>query len=219
MYVKRKRKKMRALYQNQQEKYKKEWYRIHKQTPPNLGCDEKAYKPKQYVPCTQTITDTTILEGFTKVKPRPLSQLEYSYWVPDESGPEPVDYQTATNTLNSDEVIGWKEVKQPGHGKIIEHSDMPMTPYQNDQMAHGMFETMRAELEKRAKYLAQEMKRVEDEFYRPPAKNWFTLKKSNFTKEHIRFNELKRRNAAKREFADYYRQYYNNDEDEYDETY
>lgn len=191
---------MRALYQSQQERYKKEWYRIHKQTPPNLGQDEKKYKPKKYEPCTQTVTDTTVLAGFSETRTVPINELHYSYWGTAESGPDPLDYNTAQNTLKSDLILSHNNLPQPLHGQINDC----FTPYENDLMAFGAFETIRAELEKRSNHLALEMKRVEDEFYRAPKKNWFCLKGSEFTPEHLRYNELQRRKAAKHEFADYY---------------
>lgn len=198
---------MRALYQSQQERYKKEWYRIHNQTPPNLGQNENKYKPKKYEPCTQTVTDTTVLAGFTKGETAPISELNYSYWGTAESGPEPFDYRTANNTLKSDLILSHNNLPQPFHGQINDC----FTPYENDLMAFGAFETIRAELEKRSNHLALEMKRVENEFYRAPKKNWFCLKGSEFTPEHLRYNELRRRKAAKYEFADYYNSQEDND--------
>ncbi|OHT13215.1 hypothetical protein TRFO_16786 [Tritrichomonas foetus] len=190
---------MRALYLNQQEKYKKEWYRIHGQKPPNLGFEEE--KPKKYEPCTQTITETTIVDGYPAENACSPHDLFYSYWETENAGMEPIEFRAAANTLRGDTIIGWKDVPQPGHGEINDC----FTPYENDIMSFGAFETFRAELKKRGQHLANEMKRVDDEFNRKPVKNWFCLKEKQFSIEHMRFNELKRRRAAREEFRDYYR--------------
>ncbi|OHT06346.1 hypothetical protein TRFO_05518 [Tritrichomonas foetus] len=71
------------------------------------------------------------------------------------------------------------------------------TPYENDIMSFDAFEAVRKELKNRSEHIASEMKRVDDEWNRPPAKNWFLLKDERFTVEHCRFMELNRRRAYK----------------------
>ena len=56
---------------------------------------------------------------------------------------------------------------------------------------------MTKELKNRSEHIACEMQRVDDEWNRPPKKNWFMLKQKNFTVEHCRFMELNRRRARK----------------------
>jgi hypothetical protein len=181
---------MRALFLRQQEKYKNEWYRVHHQTPPNLEFEEPLPPKKEaYV---QTITDTYVVDGF---RPEPLEgdDIIRSYWETDDAGMEPIEFRESLCALQSDAVVSWEDLPHPGSGEI----NPCFTPYENDMMSYGAFETTRLELRRRGKHLAHEMGRVDSEFRRPPRKNWFCLKTADFTKEHVRFNELRRRDAPR----------------------
>jgi hypothetical protein len=111
---------------------------------------------------------------------------------------EPVEFRASLNAMKSDSVVSWTDVPRPGSGEV----NRCFTPYENDLMSFGAFETTRLELTRRGEHLANEMERVDNEFHRPPKKNWFCLKKSDFSIEHIRFNERRRRNAARWAFRD-----------------
>jgi hypothetical protein len=188
---------MRALYLRQQERYQERWYKAKGQTPPNLGRKEEV--PVKKEPYTETITDTYVLEGYQSEHVGD-AQAPRSYWETVDAGMEPVEFRQSLNVLKSDTVVSWHTVPQPGSGE----TNRCFTPYENDVMSYGAFETTRLELKKRGSHLASEMKRVDDEFNRPPKKNWFCLKNSQFSIEHIRYNEMHRRAAAKHAFRDYY---------------
>jgi hypothetical protein len=116
-----------------------------------------------------------------------------TYWKTDDAGMEPIEFRESLSTMQSDSVLSWADLPRPGSGEINEC----FTPYENDMMSYGAFETTRLELRRRGNHLAHEMARVDTEFRRPPKKHWFALKTSDFTREHIRFNELRRRDAAR----------------------
>ena len=172
---------------------------MHNQKPPNLGFEEETQK--KYIPTTNITTDTTVVEGYPAENACSPYNLFYSYWETENAGIEPLEFRAAANTLRSDIILSNANVKQPGHGEINDC----YTPYENDIMSFGAFETFRAELKKRSEHLATEMRSVTEEFNRPPVKNWFCLKKKDFTREHVRFNEMNRRRAARKEYADYIR--------------
>jgi hypothetical protein len=181
---------MRALFLRQQEKYKSEWYRVHNQKPPSVEFEDPP--PPKKEPYVQTITDTYIVDGF-RPEPTAETHLDMSYWETDDAGPEPIEFRSSLNTARSDSVVSWTELPLPDSGEI----NRCFTPYENDIMSYGVLETVRLELRRRGDHLANEMDRVDSEFRRPPKKNWFCLKNSRFSIEHIRFNELRRRRAAR----------------------
>lgn len=181
---------MRALYLNQQERYKRRWYKAKNQKPPNLGFDEERIVKKE--PCTMTITDTYIVDGFET----PAAKSDYtdmSYWETRAPGMEPIDFASARNAMRSDSVVSWTSRPLTPQGPV----NKCFTPYENDVMAYGAFEVTMDELRRRGNHLAEEMKRVDDEFNRPPKRNWFCMKGQQFSIEHTRYNELKRRRATR----------------------
>lgn len=184
---------------NQQSRYKSKWYESRGQTPPNLGRKEKTIRKKE--PCTMTITDTYVVDGF-QPEVSGDDHLDMSYWETRDAGMEPLEFFAARNAMKSDSVVSWSEFPAVGEGEI----NKCFTPYENDMMSYGAMEVMRLELKNRGRHLANEMKRVDDEFYRPPKQDWFCIKGPQFTIEHVRYNELRRRNAAKWAFKDYYDQ-------------
>lgn len=181
---------MRALFLRQQEKYKDRWYRVHHQTPPNLEFEEPP--PPKKEPPVQTITSTYVVDGFRPDAPDDCDPVR-SYWETDDAGMEPIEFRESLHALQSDTVLSWASLPRPGAGEV----NRCFTPYENDLMSYGAFETTRLELQRRGNHLAHEMARVDCEFRRAPRKNWFCLKTSDFTKEHLRFNELRRRDAAR----------------------
>ena len=117
-----------------------------------------------------------------------------SYWETEGAGIEPPEFQIAKAILQSDTVVSWKEHPPIGQGEIT----ACYTPYQNDQMTFQAFELARHELQRKTQQLAEEMKRVDIIFNRPPKKNWFVKQKGvNFTIEHCRFLEMQRRRAQR----------------------
>jgi hypothetical protein len=186
---------MRALFLRQQEKFKEQWYRARGETAPNLGLLDEPPEKTEHLP--PTITRTSIIDGY-RSETAGDNHLDQSYWETDNAGMEPIEFLTSLNTMKSDSVISWTVVARPGCGAV----NRCFTPYENDVMSFGAFETMRLELRRRGQHLANEMERVDNEFHRPPKKNWFCLKKSDFSVEHFRFNEIRRRNASKWAFRD-----------------
>jgi hypothetical protein len=181
---------MRALFLRQQEKFKKEWYRVHNQQPPDIEFEEPPPVTKEFN--TQTIRHTYIVDGF---RPDPVGggNLDMSYWETEDAGVEPIEFRESLNIERSDSVVSWTELPFPGSGEI----NRCFTPYENDLMSYGTLETTRLELRRRGNHLVNEMERVDSAFRRPAKKNWFCLKGPDFSIEHIRFNELRRRKAAK----------------------
>ncbi|KAH0792942.1 hypothetical protein GPJ56_003206 [Histomonas meleagridis] len=178
---------MRALYQYQQEEYKKKWYKAHKENPPNLRRKEKTTNSLNNL----SFRKTEILEGFQAKNACDPKNLCYSYWDTEIPGIEPLEFRASVNSLRSDSIISNKEISYPGNGVL----NNCFTPYENDIMSFGAFETTRLELKRKALHLSEEMKRVDEEFYRPPKENWFCLKGPEFTSEHIRHNKARRREA------------------------
>ena len=184
---------MRALFLRQRDKYRQQWYDQRGITPPNLGKDRN--KGQNKARSTVSITDTYVVEGF-----QPTTQgddhLELSYWETTDAGIEPLEFWTSRNMVKSDTVVGWTELPLPEAGAI----NRCFTPYENDIMSYEAFEVTRKELKHRGEHLANEMKRVDETFHRGAKKNWFCLKGAEFTKEHVRHNEMMRRNAQRMAF-------------------
>ena len=139
-------------------------------------------------------------ENFNEEEEEFIEEEEYnendglSYWETENAGIEPFEFQVAKSVLQSDKVVSWKEHPPIGQGEITPC----YTPYQNDQMTFQAFELARQELQRKTQELAEEMKRVDIIFNRPPKKNWFVKQKGvNFTIEHCRFLEMQRRRAQK----------------------
>ena len=184
---------MRALFLRQRDKYKKQWYEQRGQTPPDLGKSRAEAKEKERN--TVSITDTYVVEGF-RPETRGDDHLELSYWETTDAGIEPLEFWISRNNTKSDEVIGWTELPLPASGTI----NRCFTPYENDIMSYEAFEVTRRELKHRGEHLANEMKRVDDTFNRRAKKNWFCLKGPEFTLEHVRHNEMLRRDAERKAF-------------------
>ena len=180
---------MRAIYMNQNERYKKRWYAARGEEPPNLGYQKKEPKKSQPKSLTETVTTVLRSDEFEDNCEEDISN--FTYWEGEGAGIEPIEFREIRNILQSDIVLSQTPHELIGPGELNDC----FTPYENDQMSFHAFQLARKELEKRGDQLAEEVKRINDEFYRPPVKNWFCKKGAEFTKEHCRFLELKRRNA------------------------
>lgn len=187
---------MRAGFLYRAEKHRREWYAARGQNPPTL---EPPMTPRRKrIPNIQTLTDTVVLKGY-----RPgvdYKELDMSYWEGKGAGIEPIEFLAGVNALKSDMVFSREKFPPVMPGKI----NKCYTPYENDIMSFDAFETARKELKRRSDHLASEMERVSREFNRDPHPLWFTFRKGDFTIEHCRFLEKKRRRAAKRQYKDYY---------------
>jgi hypothetical protein len=177
------------------EKSKAEWYQTTGQKPPEL--DFASPPQKHFTVDTNTYTTTTILDVFN-CQEASLRAPTLSYWEGTGAGIEPVEFRASVRSLREAEIMSGRRVPQPAIGEVS--SEKKFTPYENDLLSFEAFETARKELKKRAEHIVREMERVEDEWNRPPAHNWFTLKDGRFTVEHCRHMELLRREAAKKRY-------------------
>lgn len=182
---------MYAGYLRQLERTKADWYRQKGQQPPNLGFSQPITRPPPLD--MRTYTTTTILDVFSP-PPSPDRKKKLSYWEGDGAGIEPAEFRQSLTSIRHMEVVGPHGVEHPRPGRLNEC----FTPYENDIMSFDAFETARSELKRRAESLAMEMKRVDNEWARPPVKDWFCLRDSKFTREHCRFNELRRKEQERK---------------------
>lgn len=220
---------MYAGFLRQREIAKKEWYRVHHQTPPNLGrppppkrepleIDTKTYTMTYYVDhYDPEEEDDNEIQNPAQNK-NSKKKLDLSLWEGSGAGIEPFEFQKSLSTLREDKIMTSAKIirnnnsnnKNQDKSKPVMRVSVPpaevppvnrlnrcFTPYENDLMSFDAFETMRKELKNRSEHIACEMQRVDDEWNRPPKKNWFMLKKKDFTVEHCRFMELNRRKAMK----------------------
>lgn len=220
---------MYAGFLRQREIAKKEWYRVHHQTPPNLGrppppkrepleIDTKTYTMTYFVDhYDPEEEDKKEIQENSSSKNR-QQKNDLSLWEGSGAGIEPFEFQKSLSTLREDKIMtsakiiknNCKNGNDKDSLKFYTHVSVPpaeyppvnrlnrcFTPYENDLMSFDAFETMRKELKNRSEHIACEMQRVDDEWNRPPKKNWFMLKKKDFTVEHCRFMELNRRRAMK----------------------
>jgi hypothetical protein len=174
------------------EKSKAEWYQSTGQKPPDLGFSAPV-RPKVVVD-TNTYTTTTVLDVFDCREPIERDPT-LSYWEGTGAGIEPIEFRASVRSLRENEIMSPDRLPQPPIGTV--NHDKRFTPYENDILTFEAFETARKELRKRAEHIAREMERVNDEWTRPPVKNWFALKDRRFTVEHCRYMELLRRDMAK----------------------
>lgn len=177
-------------WKRRMERTKHDWYCSKGQDPPNLGFTQPIKKKKLID--TQTYTNTTVLDVFAPVTANANESL--SYWEGDGAGIEPIEFRQSISSLRQSQVMSKCEIPKPKPGRL----NNCFTPYENDVMTFDAFETARKELKRRSDHLATEMKRVQEEWTRPPVDDWFCIKNHKFTKEHCRFMELKRRDDAKR---------------------
>lgn len=187
---------MRALFNRQKEKYKKEWYDSKGMEQPTLNTKRKFKKKND--PMVQTLTNTYVIEHFSKtIDPK---NLNLSYWEGEGAGIEPSEFRASLNVLRSDFILSEKKPPLFKFGEL----NRCYTPYENDLLTFKTYEATRKELKRRADQLAYEMERVDKEFNRNPVTNWFCIKNKDFTTEHCRYLEKQRRRAAKKQFKDYY---------------
>ncbi|OHS98754.1 hypothetical protein TRFO_08769 [Tritrichomonas foetus] len=178
---------MYGLKMNRLEKSREEWYRAHHQTPPNLGRKSQPSRKLNIHVDTHTYTKTSVFKPYSP--PLPTDGVGLSYWEGKGAGIEPIEFSKTLQILRESTCMSPSHVRPAPIGRINEC----FTPYQNDIMAFDAFETARKELKFRAEHIASEMRRVDDEWNRPPAANWFMLKDKSFTPEHSRFLEQSRR--------------------------
>jgi hypothetical protein len=172
------------------EKDKLDWYKCQGLKPPQIdGGPRKVHQTKADV---QTYTKTTILDVFAP--PRSEFTKPFSYWEVPGAGIEPVEFNTSVSALRSPrDVISPVPYKTPKRGRL----NNCFSPYQNDLMSFNAFDTIRKELKHRSDHLAAEMKRVQEEWVRPPQEKWFALRDRQFSVKHSRFMEVMRRSLLR----------------------
>lgn len=200
---------MYAGFLYQREVAKADWYRKHNQEPPNLGFVPKQIKRKMIDVDTRTYTKTYKMNPYDPIRSKKSDENEnsstkkikremindkLSLWEGEGAGIEPIEFFNTLGVLREDKCLNPKYIKSPPVGRL----NNCFTPYENDIMSFDAFEAVRKELKNRSEHIANEMKRVEKEWNRPPKSDWFTYKDERFTFELCRFNELSRRNAMKK---------------------
>ena len=179
-------------YLRRLERTKRDWYHARGQEPPNLGFTQPVTRPPPLD--MRTYTTTTVLDVFSPPPADTRRRKKLSYWEGEGAGIEPDEFRQSLTSLRHMEVVGPREVEYPRPGRL----NACFTPYENDIMSFDAFETVRGELKRRAEALAMEMKRVDNEWARPPVKDWFCLRDERFTREHCRFNQLRRKEQEKK---------------------
>ncbi|OHT03019.1 hypothetical protein TRFO_29675 [Tritrichomonas foetus] len=183
---------MYGLKQRRLEKDRLEWYKCHGQKPPNSICDDNIRRKPNTKADTQTYTKTTILNVYAPKQSDFRGPL--SYWEGEGAGIEPDEFYQCIRSLRGTGIVSKEHIPVPkSTGRINDC----FTPYENDLMTFDAFESARKELKRRTEHIANEMDRVYKEWTRPPDDKWFCLKDRQFSVEHSRFMELKRRKEAK----------------------